>query len=268
MRALLLAALLLAPLAIADHVYSHRYVFEGRLVGSDGLPLPGREVEFFSEGEALLAPCREGPQASITDEAGDFRFCFHHHDIMPGTRVGARSGNASEAHAVDVAFRRTNVVLVEPNETGVAPAGWDETYRISGRAWRVGAQSLEGVHVYGIAVIGLPVNLTLRDAKGGESVFTTTTDGFGDYDLLVETDELPNDLTLTIEALGRAQPTQLDAQSHRTYAPIHLAAEAGTVAEADTAAPGATSPRANPIVLIALGLALVGAVMLSKRKAR
>jgi len=269
---LFLVVVLLAPMALADHAYSHRYVFEGRLLGYDGLPLPGREVEFLNEGETFLAPCREGLQESITNEQGDFRFCFHHHDIATGASVGARSGNASIMRAVDVAFRKTHVILVEPNETGIAPAGWNETYRVSGRAWQVGVQELEGVQVYGIAVIGLPVNLTVRDPQGGESVFRTTTDAFGDYDLLVETAESPGDLSLTIEVLGRAQPAKLEAHGHRTYAPLYVPAGAppptGSGGSEPAPAPGAATPRVSPVLVIALGLALVAAIVISRRRER
>lgn len=276
MRALLLAALLLAPVAFADHVYSHRYVVEGRLLGADGAPLPGRAVTLASERDEFLEPCREGPQQSVTDAWGDFRFCFHHHEIQAGAIMTVTAGNASAVRAVDVALRRTHVILHEPNETGTAPEAWNATYRVSGRAWRVGVQQLEGIQVYGEAVMRLPVNLTVRDDRGGESVFRTTTDAYGDYDLLVETNETPANLSLTIEALGRAQPTQLDAGTHRTYAPIYLApkddAKTARVEAPDAgdapAPPGSTTPRVNPILLVALALALVVALVLSKRKAR
>lgn len=272
MKALLLVALLVAPVALADHVYSHRYVLEGRLLGADGAPLPGREITLASERDDFLEPCREGPQRSVTDGSGDFHFCFHHHEIEPGALVTVSAGNASATRAVDVALRRTHVILHEPNETGAAPEGWNATYRVSGRAWRVGVHELEGIQVYGEAVRDLPVNLTVRDAQGGESVFRTTTDAFGDYDLLVETNETPADLSLTLEALGRAQPTQLDAQTHRTYAPIYLApkedAKAASVEPPEDAPelPGSTTPRVNPVLLVALALALVAAMVLSKRK--
>lgn len=273
MKALLLAALLLAPVALADHVYSHRYVLEGRLLGSDDLPLPGRGVDFFAEGDDFLQPCREGPHDSVTDAEGDFRFCFHHHEIASGSRIGVRSGNASEMRPVDLGFRKTYLTLHEPNETGVEPSGWSESYRISGRVWRVGAQELEGILVYGEAVIGAQVNLTVRDDQGGASVFTTRTDDFGDYDLLVETAADPSLLDLTLEVLGRAQPTQLDLRTHRTYAPIHLAPDANApsptrITPEQEERPGAKTPRLDPVLVVAVALALVVAVVLSRRNTR
>ena len=271
MRALgLVALVLLASSALADHVYSHRFVFEGRLVGSDGLPLPGRVVEFFSSGEDLLEPCREGPHRSVTDEWGDFRFCFHHHELEAGARAGVRVGNASVERAVDVAFRRTVVTLREPNETGTAPPGWETTYRISGRAWKVGPTELEGIAVYGVAAIGLPVNLTVRASDGSAQTFATQTDGFGDFDLVVETADHDN-VTLTLEAAGRPQPMHMDTIYHRTYAPIYLPGDVvGTQDEQpvrrSSEAPGSSTPRVNPVLVVALALGLVVAVLLARRK--
>lgn len=265
---------LIAPSALADHVYSHRYVLEGRLVGSDGVPLPGRLVEFFSDGEDFPEPCRDGPHQSVTDEWGDFRFCFHHHELAPGTSVGVRSGNASVERPADAAMRRTVVTLREPNETGVAPANWSSTYRISGRAWQVGPTSLEDVEVYGVAVIGLPVNLTVHGDDGSEQRFQTVTDGFGDFDLVVETPGT-QDVSLSVEATGRPQPVHFDALSHRTFVPVYLpgAAVSGTrddgfggVPPAPSQAPGSATPRVNPVLVVAVALGFVAAVLLSRRK--
>ena len=260
--------------ALADHVYSHRFVFEGRLVGSDGTPLPGKEVEFFSERTDFLEPCREGPHQSVTDEWGDFRFCFHHHELDAGTRVGVRAGNASVERPADIAMRRSVVTLREPNETGVAPPNWSSSYRVSGRAWQVGPTELEQVAVYGIAVIALPVNLTVRGEGAGEQTFQTQTDGFGDFDLVVETADAEN-VSLTVEAMGRPQPVALDTLSHRTFAPIYLPGvdalalkeEGVSVPPLERAqAPGTTTPRANPVLMVAVALALVAAILLSRRR--
>lgn len=267
---MLLALALLATPALADHVYSHRFIFEGRLVGEDGAPLPGRTIEFFSEREEFLEPCRERPHQSVTDEFGDFRFCFHHHELEAGARAGVTAGNATLVRPVDVAFRRSVVNLREPNETGVAPPGWNSTYRISGRAWTVGPTELEGIAVYGIAAIDLPVNLTVRPAGGNESVFRTRTDAFGDFDLVIETEDAEN-VSLTLEAAGRSQPVALDPFFHRSYAPIYLpgefdATKQDVITREGGAAPGSSTPRVNPVLVVALALGLVAAILLSRRK--
>lgn len=271
--ALLALTLALAP-ALADHVYSHRYVIDGRLVGADGWPLPGREIRLAAEGIDLLETCREG-SSPVTDERGDFRFCYHLHEIEPGGRVTATYGDASATRGVDVAFRRSHVLLREPNETGVEAPGWNVTYRISGRAWRPGPMELESVNVFGEAVVGLPVNLTVHASDGSTTKFASHTDGYGDFDLEVETVAAPDTLTLTLEALGRGQPTQLEPFFHRTYATIYVAPVGAPVEEgpattpAATAfddAPGSATPRINPVLVVALALGLVAAVLLSRRQ--
>jgi hypothetical protein len=268
-----LLALLVLPIASADHAYSHRFVLDGRLVGSDGLPLPGRTLEFFAQGEDFLEPCREG-MSPITDEFGDFRFCYHKHDLKPATKVGVRYGNVSIERTVDVATRRVPTFLREPNETGIAPPNWSETYRISGRAWRPGPIVLEGVQVFGEAVIALPVNLTIHFADGSDQVFRSSTDGYGDYDLVVETPADPSTFSVAIEARGRTQPVQLDAFYHRSYAPVFVTlADApptvptgGGSEEPVEQPPGNTTPRVNPVLVVAVVLALVLAIVLSRRK--
>lgn len=270
----LVTLLLLGP-ALADHVFSHRLVVEGRLVDANGAPIPGREVELFTEGEDLLAPCRGEGQERVTDEYGDFRFCFHHHEVGPGTRVGVRSGNATTIKPVDVAFRRMMMLLRDDNATGLAPPAWNETYRISGRAWRVGPTTLEGVAVYGVAVIDLDVNLTVRDQNNATTTFHSRTDGFGDFDLVIETPANASNLSLTLEAQSRAQPTQLDPFFHRTYAPLYLPGEIdpSMMPAADpffgdsfTAAPGSTTPKADPMLFVLVAIGLVAAVAISRRK--
>lgn len=268
LAALALVLLALAPLALADHVYSHRLLVDGRLVGSEGAPLAGRTIELYTEGEDLLEPCREGPHQRVTDFSGDFRFCFHQHDLSAATRVGLRSGNASAIRSVDVAFRRMTILMIEPNETGITTPAWNETYRVGGRVWQPGPVALEGVQVFGIAVIGAPVNLTVRDESGGESVFRTRTDAYGDFDLEVVTGAPPSNLSLTLEAFGNPQPTQLDAFFHRTNAPVYVPVEGSSPAQSPAfpQQPGSTIPRVNPVLVVAVALGLVAAVVLSRRK--
>lgn len=263
---------LLAPAAFADHVYSHRYVLGGRLVGSDGWPLPGRIMEFVSTGDDFLDTCREGQQI-ITDAFGDFEFCYHVHELQPSTRVGARHGNISSMVPVNLPFRKTTLLLREPNETGVAPPDWGASYRIAGRAWQPGPQRLEGVQVFGTAVVGLAVNLTVHGVNASPAVFRTTTDGFGDFDLVVRTDEDPANLSLTLEAQGRAQPVQMDTFFHRTDAPIYVSpagAASGqptpTPRTAFDSAPGSATPPVGAGLVLAVALGLVISVALSRRK--
>jgi hypothetical protein len=270
----LAALLMISSPALADHVYSHRFVLEGRLLGSDDLPLPGREVEFFSRGpDSLIVPCPHGPSSPVTDEWGDFRFCFHEHELHATTRAGIRVGNVTITKPMDTAFRRTVVIAGEPNETGIAPPGWSTTFRVAGKAWQPGTTVLESVQVYGIAVAALTVNLTIVTPHG-QTVLQNVTDGYGDFDFVVrltQDEELAN-VTAKIETLGRGQPVRLDPISHRVTVPLYV--ENGGVV-GDIAAtfpqnayvlpPGGTPPASVALVLVVL-LALVGAVWFAKRR--
>lgn len=270
---LLVLPALLAPAAAGDHVFSHRFVFEGRLLGSDDLPLPGRVVEFFARGDEFLQACADQPQQPVTDEWGDFRFCFHKHDLTTSTVVGVRVGNASVEKPIDTGFRRSIVTLREPNETGVAPEGWSTTYRVTGRAWSPGASTLEGVRVFGLAGADLPVNVTV-ETPGGETRFASSTDGFGDFDIEVVTDADPRDVSVRLEALGSVQTAPLSASTHRTTVPIYLPPhrDGGDVRASfpDSRAesvPGTTTPAWSPPLLSGVLLAIIGAVWLARRKA-
>lgn len=273
MRLLLPLALLVlvAPSVAADHVYSHRFVFEGRLLGSDGLPLPGRTVAFFADGDDFLEAC-QGGHAPVTDEWGDFRFCFHKHGLDVQTQVGARVGNASLLRPMDTAFRRTVVTLNEPNETGTAPLNWSVSHLVAGRVWRHGPQELEGVRVYGLAIAHVPVNVTLRIGEVNGSRFEVETDGYGDFRLPIELLEetAPENVTVEVEVLGHRQSRTLDA-THRITVGFILPAEgeAGIptfdpfVREGH---PGTTTPRVTPALFAAGALGLVVAVLMARRQ--
>lgn len=261
MRALLLAALLLAPLALADHDYSHRYVVEGRLVGADGAPLAGRTVAMEVEREELSLPCSDGAQKPVTDEWGDFRFCYHKHNVTRGATITLRAGNVSSQRVIDEATRQSVFLLHEPNETGVAPAKWNESYRIAGKAWRAtGPAEREGVAVLGEAVPGVEVNVTVRTAEG-ESGFVTRTDAFGDYDVVIETPHPPEDVSVLLFVEGRPpQPAHLDGFFHRSHAPIFLPVMGSSFAadaseEFGARAPGTATPPVTAGLLIGVGVA-------------
>lgn len=265
------ALFLVAP-ALADHVYSHRFVVEGRLVGIDGTPLPGRLMTLTSTEEDFLENCQDGQQ-HVTDESGDFKFCYHQHDLAPSAKVFVTYGNVTATRPVDVALRTITVFMREPNETGIAPQAWEDTYRISGRAWRPGPQRLEGIQVFGEAVAQLPINLTIRGPDATAAVFHTTTDGYGDFDLVVETGADGANLSLTLETMGRGQPVQLDGFFHRANAPIYVNPISEETFPASTVhasgldeAPGSTTPKLNPVLGVAVAVGLVAAIIMSRRK--
>jgi hypothetical protein len=167
-RSLLLAALvLLGPLAAADHVFSHRFVVEGRVIGANGLPVPGVLVDVSSVGERFVEPCQE-LQRPVTDAWGDFRYCYHRHEVGPHGTVTVTAGNASESRPVDADLRRMVFYLQDAGASGVAPEGWARTFHVDGRVWERGLTRLDGVNVSGLAIDRTPVQVSTVNATRAE----------------------------------------------------------------------------------------------------
>lgn len=268
-------ALLLAPtLAAADHVYSHRFVFEGRLVGRDGFPLPAAEVEFFAEGDAFEVPC-EGGHEPITDQWGDFRFCFHKHELKASTMVGVRVGNLTERKIMDTAFRRTIVLMRDYERDGVEPPDWATTYRVAGKVWQPGATTLEDVPVFGLAVPRVPVNVTLTTTTGA-STHTVETDDFGDFDAVLRLlpDVSTENATVRVETRGQVVDAALSPVFHRNTIGVRVPASPEFRAQTpDTTpdagfqdAPGTNAPRLSAAVLVGVVVLAVAALVLRARQ--
>lgn len=273
-RVLLLAALLaLGPLALlvptggADHTFSHRFVLEGRLIGNNSLPIPDRAVEFWSEGDTFTEPCVEGHR-NVTDEYGDFRFCFHKHDLASGSTVGARSGAANVSKQMDTAFRKSVVTLDDRETDGVAPPGWEKTHFVGGRAWRPGGQMVDGVQVFGNTVNHAPVNVTLRTSEGPGQRMQTTTDAYGDFQIDVRLpDEVPpGEVGVEVEIMGRRETRVFDDHTHRLTIGMFLAPEGASHTMPTIAGPtpppypGIATPRVDPLLFLAIGAGLALAV--------
>lgn len=259
------AAMLLPALAQGDHVYSHRFVFEGRLVGADGYPLPGREVTFFSEGDEFLTPCADTPHQRVTDEWGDFMFCFHKHDLDASTVVGVSVGNVTKSKLMDTAYRRSVVTLRDYEQDGIAPPEWNTTWRIAGRVWSAGDTTLEGVAVYGVAVAHAPVNLSVTTPSGASN-YTLTTNAFGDFDATIQLlpDVNASDVMVRAESMGVVTGGPLSALYHRNTfgitipAPPTDGAPRGGIVQTDFPAaataqdrPGSDAPAFSGIALLA-----------------
>ena len=272
-RVLALAALLLLalPLAWADHVFSHRVVVEGRLIGANDLPLPGVRVDVAAVGERLAEPCGQARQRGVTDEWGDFWLCYHKHDLVPGAWVTVSAGNASQVRPLDVDLRRVVFYLKDANASGVAPEEWERTYHLDGRLWERGAARLDGVNVTGVTLNGERVSFTTVNATRAEgdeakgSTFNLTTDGFGDYAAVFRLvpGERVEDAALVVEAAGVRQSAPLDARFHRSTVDFRLPIEAE---EVPVPRPGSGTPALGLPLVIGVGLALWGMIALQRRK--
>ena len=224
----LVAAVALTPLALADHAYSHRYVVYGRVVDAEGHPVPGVLVNLGYKDFQPEGPCAQQPNTGTdawdrtetrpqTNELGEFIFCFHTHDI---NRVAPPSGVISvEEHNFTVDFpfdpyTRTSFVPVklaqvvdEADRTVL-----DETYTVQGRLWTPAGErvSVERVGVFGHTVDDTPVNITLRTSDGKEYVTNTTTNGYGDFAVRIPVDALPSGGQVTIDAADQTFTGDVD----------------------------------------------------------
>lgn len=269
-RALLLVFLLLAaPFAAADHVYSHRVVVSGRLIGGDGLPLPGRVVDVSVVGERLVEPCGP-PQRPVTDKWGDFWFCYHKHELRSAAVVTVTAGNASASRPLDVDLRRMAFYLRDANATGVEPEGWATTFHLEGRLWSRGAARLDGVNVTGLALDHASVNVTTMNgtrASAGEpepQPTETRTDGYGDYWAVVRlfADQSPEDAFTIVRANGAQAATPLDLAFHRSTVDFRFPIEVASVGPP----PGSSTPPVSLGLVTVAGLALLGMVALQRRR--
>jgi hypothetical protein len=263
----LLLALLMQPLAGADHVYSHRFVVEGRLMGADGLPLRGAPIQVSTQGANLVAPCSEA-QRAVTDEQGDFRFCYHVHALDASALVTVRAPGANATLPIDVALRHLTFFLHDETRNGTQPPDWNDTYRIAGRVWHGGATTLEGVPVYGTALAQVAVNLTLTSEGDRGSVLASQTDGYGDYDVTIRLVDgaMAANTTVHVETLGYQQNVTLDPRLHRSA--VDFALQSDAPEPVAHARPGSKAPPVSPLLLAATVLALTASFWIARRKLR
>lgn len=266
--ALLLVAFAAMPALADEHAFQHRYLFEGRLIGANDLPLSGREVLISVEGDELATPCDGGHQAT-TDAWGDFRFCWEHRTVRSGSRMNVTVGNVSRTLQLDPTFRRAYAALRDATEDGTAPEAWNETFRITGRAWTVGPVPVEGVTFIGIAAPDVAVNLTVTTVEGNATQ-QATTDAYGDFSFTVVARDAPN-ASVRVELAGKEQAVALDRAWHRNHAPYIMPQTLGTPTRMTppSSAPGTAVPTMSPWLFVAIGAGLAAAVgyaVYAKRK--
>lgn len=192
--ALALLALLAFP-AVADHVYTHRYVASGRVVDDEGVPVPNATVELQVDGKSSLdGECKSRPPEvrhdvlNITDENrtnsyGDFEACVHLHAVGPRSTARVRvDGGEWRALTVDRGTRLTFASVALDARPVDAPAPnpeWNRTLLVRARVWRPaeGALELDNVPALGEALSGRTVytNVTGIGGRG-----KTPTDRYGD----------------------------------------------------------------------------------------
>lgn len=236
----LLLLALLAPVASADHVYSHRYVVLGRVVDADGRAVANVTVGFAYHNFTVEGPCGQQPNTTteafgrtqttpVTNEMGEFMFCAHTHiltaQMHPEGAIRVLSGApaAETRFALDPDMRQSYVVVRLPER--VEAASEDALARVAtveGRAWRFGPTSLEAIPVNGTTVNRVPVNLTLLH-DGREEAYGTTTNNYGDFAVRFNlTAPLSAAARVRVEILGDRFEAPYDAALGVAYLKLNM----------------------------------------------
>lgn len=171
----------LAPTAMADHVYSHRYLVYGRAVDASGLPYANARIEVeLVRFDANLGYCPQDPPPTqtlssgrfivTTDAYGDFYACNHiDGPVASSAEVVVKVGNVTKRVAADPDHRESFITF-QVSSPGTSPAAdWNTTYVVRGLAWQkvIGKATLERISVNGNTIGNVPVTVTL--SAGGET---------------------------------------------------------------------------------------------------
>ncbi|HUR68739.1 MAG TPA: hypothetical protein VM370_05785 [Candidatus Thermoplasmatota archaeon] len=234
--ALAFVALAFVPLAAADHAYSHRYIVWGRVIDAENNPVPGVTVDlgyekpFNPEGACANQPGTEtdayGPTRTspVTNQFGEFTFCFHHHSMSrstPGTGIlRIDSLNVEKRIEFDGYMRYSYVVVkldsTQPtaNKTSLATE-----YTLQGRAWRPSGSDIriESIRVYGDTVHNKPVNLTFTYNGKDPITLNTTTNNYGDYSVRVPVTERPTSGKVTMVIENETFTADIDGSTGISY---------------------------------------------------
>ena len=164
----------------ADHAYSHRYIIYGRVVDANGDPVPNLTVDLGTHDFHPEGPCSSSQPGIATDafgetvthpltnEFGEFIFCYHTHEMsraLPGGAVVAiRELNYTKEIDFDPYFRQQFVGIELPT---VQPGANKEiqavNYTVMGRMWesRTSETILEGNRVFGLTISHTAMTVTL-----------------------------------------------------------------------------------------------------------
>ncbi len=281
---LLLLAILpsLAPPAAADHVYSHRYLFVGRVVDDAGRPVPNATVQVVLDPSLPLeGPCGSQPRTEtaawgvtimrpVTNALGEFMFCYHVHvvpsAVPPQAALRVQGMDATErVVTLDPDFRASYVVLRLPSGVGGDNA-LDRTATLAGRVWQPQAGAvLEGVPVNGLTVNLAPVNLTFSH-DGVEETLQAATNNYGDFAVRVNLSAPVRNGTLTVESMGKRFSAPYHPEAGIAYVKANLSAPGPSDGVLTAQAPVLETPRATPGPGLALGAAAVLVAALLQRR--
>lgn len=219
-----LVVVALAPGAMGDHTYSHRYLVRGRVLDEAGNPLVNATMALGTEGFRAESLCSDStPPYGRTDEFGDFEYCMHVHEIPAGANVTVALGDYGYPARADGDLRVTTFLLEVKNATGSPkPLNWARTYVVEGKVWqrtREGTQ--DNVRVTGVALPDEEVTLTLE--TGGLSFDgQATTDGYGEYRVRFHLPVDVRDGNVTVGAAGEERTFPLIPKFMRSRIDVKL----------------------------------------------
>lgn len=266
--ALALLALLLLPVATADHVFSHRVIVTGRVLGSDGVPVAGADVELDFQGVEVGGACFDARDAK-TGSHGDFSVCRHAHAMPAGeVVVTVRVLGHETSVPFDKELRRTavNIMLPMPTPQEHRDLGgersFDRSLLVAGRFFNIGDATVENVPVNGTPLAGQPVLVRIVTENGILIVEqNATTNEHGDYSAAIEgATDLPNGTRAVVETTIGSRSKPLDLTFRRADIDIVVRPEPE---EPLPDRPG-TKPVPAPAASGVLALALVAALGLRR----
>lgn len=205
----LVALALVAPVAVADHAFSHRVVVTGRVVDVEGLPAPGVRPVLRFEGVDVGGACFDS-RDERAGAHGDFGICRHAHVLREGGRVNVTVGDASVEAPLDKDLRKASVLLQLPVARTMRDLEADRTFptlfRVEGRALRYTTepQEAEGIPV---AAVPLGANVTVSLVASDGTVLATREvrhDEHGDYEAELQVSDVPEGARAAATAGGAA----------------------------------------------------------------
>lgn len=233
--ALACLSVVLLPAVGADHAYSHRYLVYGRVIDSEGNPVSGVTVRGGLDNEVTVeGPCGNQPNTETdawgptttrptTNEAGEFFFCFHMHQISRGTNAEAHAeADGVEARGtMDPQFRKSFLVVKVPGGNGTSSPLFNQ-YVVSGRLWFSEPEKrVDGITVMGDTVHEQTVKVTFRTTDGREVVKESKSNHYGDFGVRMNVSrEEAAGGKITVETDGNSQ--QFDADPEAMWTDVNF----------------------------------------------
>lgn len=254
MRAVILLALLLIPLAGADHVFSHRLYVVGRIVDGEGLPAPGLAVNVTFEGVRASGRCYDG-KPDVTGPRGDYEVCRHVHELPADARVVVRAGDAERVALIDQDLRHATASLQlagpAPGRDITGEREFARAFRVTGRSFALlaASENAEGVEV---DASPLHTNVTARLLDGERIVAegNTTPNEHGLYTVDLDVADLPQGAV--VEVSNGRERAEATASPLFRRADLNLVRDLRLVEGPGEGAPGSQTPLAAWVVVVAL----------------